>query len=31
MKDKLPCFLPDLISTPNGEIPIENLKENDIV
>ena len=32
MKDKLPCFLPGtLILTPNGEIPIENLKENDII
>tara|TARA_Y100000991_G_C21975265_1_gene351854 strand:+ start:2151 stop:5426 length:3276 start_codon:yes stop_codon:yes gene_type:complete len=32
MKDKLPCFLPGtLILTPKGEIPIENLKENDII
>lgn len=32
MKDKLPCFIPGtLILTPNGEVPIENLKENDII
>lgn len=32
LKEKLPCFLPGtLISTPNGEIPIEKLKENDII
>ena len=32
MKDKLPCFMPGtLISTPTGEIPIENLKDHDII
>lgn len=32
LKEKLPCFLPGtLISTPNGEILIEELKENDII
>jgi hypothetical protein len=32
LKEKLPCFLPGtLISTPNGEIPIENLKDNDTI
>ena len=30
--DKLPCFLPGtLISTPNGEVPIETIKENSII
>jgi len=32
MKDKLPCFMPGtLISTPVGEVPIENLKDHDII
>ena len=31
-RDKLPCFLPGtLVNTPNGQITIEDLKENSVI